>query len=207
VDGAALGTEKGIGMSQFLLRRRGRRRQFVSLGVVIVGALALAGCAEQFSGGGGMASALGGPNANFGFNYKLNSSDPLGGGSLQGVYIDRDASGTPVVKMKFTGSPADICGAEFGTSCDTFINNECGSDASCQAEFHSADNCIFSEASYTSTNPARPGSGIAVILSCDRGKGGTPSTNNDSLGIQVFSGPYNGYFNEGTITNGNLTAK
>jgi hypothetical protein len=62
--------------------------------------------------------------------------------------------------------------------------------------------CATWTVDYVSTSADNPGSGTAQVVICDNGKAGP--TNDDSLSIQIQSGPYAGYSNSGTLAGGNL---
>lgn len=182
---------------------------------LVVVALVMAGCANQFTGGGWINSSLGGTNANFGFTYKV--TDPsTGAGQLSGSYADRDASGNPVVKFSFTGSQSDECFAESGVSCNDAIAQFCDGDQACIDFIQNglgSGRCILAEFNYQATNPTyskAPGQG--VLEACDNGQnasnGGNPQPNSaDEISLYITSGPYVDYSDEGNLQGGNLSAK
>ncbi len=61
--------------------------------------------------------------------------------------------------------------------------------------------CALFDATYTSQDKKKSGSGAVLVIACDEGE---PGVNGDTLDISVLSGPYEGYDNGGQILGGNL---
>lgn len=145
-------------------------------------ALAIAGCADKFTGGGTIPSTdeVQGDQANFGFTYKVTDQE-TGAGKTQGTYHDEFAPSYPLggLELKFTGLLSSA------------------SSGPCA-------NGLKGTVSYTSQNSNYPGTGQALLKACDTGQ--PRNFPGDSIGIDVLSGPYNGYSNEGLLTGGNLQA-
>ena len=162
------------------MRKHLSAKRALMVAPVVLVALAMSGCASQFTGGGWIPSSTGGTNANFGFTYKVTNTS-TGAGQLSGSYADRDASGTPVVKFSFDGAASPASGGP--------------------------DSCIDTLFNYRSTNPARPGTGQGELTACDNGQSGGPQPNSlDNVSISISSGPYSGYYNSGDLQGGNLSS-
>jgi hypothetical protein len=147
-------------------------------------AAVVAGCADKFTGGGTIPSTddVQGDLANFGFTYKV-TDQSTGAGKTQGTYHDQFAPDYPLggLELRFTG----LLSSDTGSS-------PCAATA------------LKGTVSYTSQNSNYPGSGQAILKACDFGQ--PRNFPSDNLGIEVLSGPYSGYSNEGFLTGGNLQA-
>jgi hypothetical protein len=138
-----------------------------------------AGCYEKLYGGGWMQSVIAGDKATFAISYDLtryfesDQSDPSLI-HLEGFYHDQGLD----VRLKFEDvrSYAHGPGPEEG-------------------------DCAFFATTYTSQNPAKPGTGIAEVVACDNGE---PGVEGDLLAIDILTGPYTGYQNVGPILGGNF---
>lgn len=163
-----------------------RRLQLAGLGLA---ALVLAGCSTFFTGGGWIRGVEGG-KATFGFSVKCNGPDPeiCAPARVNGTYGDQSVG----VKLKFDGGI--IAGPEFCA-----INPQ-----ACDNLPVDLNQCMGGEVFYTSQDKKQPGSGSLLLIACDLGEPGRLS--GDFLAIDVESGPYDGYSNEGTIQGGNLQA-
>lgn len=157
------------------------RRKLASASLLPISAVALAGCADKFTGGGTIPSTDGtsSDQANFGFTYKI-TNQSTGAGQAQGAYHDPYAYGYPLggLALKFAGL--------FSGDTTPGLNN-----------------CMDGTENYVSQNPNYPGSGQVFLKACDNGE---PGINNDGIYIDVLSGPYIGYIDSGTLTGGNLQA-
>lgn len=159
-------------------------KRSASLLVLAILAVAVAGCATDFTGGGTIASTDLNPadHANFGFTYKITDTT-TGAGNAHGAYHDpTDPTFTNGgVKFKFDG-------LLFG---DTAPGTLC------------TVNGIAGILNYTSQNPNYPGSGSVFLSACDDGQ---PGISNDDIEVDVLTGPYTGYSDTGFLTGGNLKA-
>lgn len=63
--------------------------------------------------------------------------------------------------------------------------------------------CLMGEPTYESQDPSNPGVGMLTLLVCDA-DGDAAVTADDYIGVLVVTGPYVGYFNEGSPS-GNVT--
>lgn len=161
-----------------------RTRRIVTLAVLPLVALLVAGCAPKFTGGGTIPSSdgTGVDQANFSFNYDV--TDPnSGAGRAHGVYHDNYAPGyNGGVQFKFDGMLASATGP----------GSPCVKDG------------VAGVANYVSQNPNYPGSGTVLVGACDDGQ--PSSTFPDAIVIEVITGPYADYGNGGFLTGGNLQA-
>jgi hypothetical protein len=144
-----------------------------------------AGCADKFTGGGTIPSTdeNSSDQANFGFTYKVTNQE-TGAGKTQGTYHDAYAPDFPLggLELKFTG----------------LLSSYSGSTLPCSAT------ALKGTVSYTSQNSNYPGTGQALLKACDFGQ--PRNFPGDNISIEVTSGPYDGYFNGGFLTGGNLQA-
>jgi hypothetical protein len=155
-------------------------RWFARLALLPLVAIAVAGCATKFTGGGTILSTDGTHQANFGFTYKVTDTS-TGAGDMHGAYQDLFASGfrNGGVQLKFDGLLSSALNPETGRGMDG----------------------IEGTANYISQNPNYPGSGTVEVSACDSCEPGP-----DFININVTSGPYSGYSDNGDLTGGNLQA-
>jgi hypothetical protein len=160
------------------------RRRLLGGAVLAAAALALAGCSFTATGGGQLPGADGG-TATFGFSA--------------------------VTKTVSTGSSTstsgNTCSLNLGALTCTHVSGTYR-DGPVSLRFTSGGNelpvgCNHLLFTYTSTNPAQPGSGSGSATVCDSGIGG--SIKGDSFSITLY-GLWS-YTNSGTVTNGNITVK
>jgi hypothetical protein len=148
--------------------------------VIVPVLLFAAGCYEKLNGGGWMQSANGVDKANFSISYNLtrylesDQSDPSLI-HLEGVYHDKGLD----VRLKYE----DVL---------DFVDNP---------DVSEGQDCVLFLTTYTSQDRDMPGTGQAEVLACDLGE---PGVQGDFLAIDVLSGPYEGYNNEGFILGGNF---
>jgi hypothetical protein len=159
------------------------RRKLARLALLPLVAVAVAGCATKFTGGGTIYSTDGTDQASFSFNYKVTDTT-TGAGKAQGAYDDRyaPAYANGGVQFKFDGLLSSATGS----------GSECVKDG------------VEGTVSYISQNPNYPGSGTVEVEACDNGK--PSSVPSDWMSVYVTSGPYSGYYDDGPLTGGNLQA-
>jgi hypothetical protein len=159
-------------------------KRSASLLVLPILAVAVAGCATDFTGGGTIPSTDLNPadQANFGFTYKITNT-ATGAGHTQGAYHDPTAPAFPNggVKFKF----------------DRLLFGDSAPGSVCTV------NGITGIVNYISQNPNYPGSGLVLLSACDNGE---PGVGKDAIEVDVFTGPYAGYSDTGVLTGGNLQA-
>lgn len=133
----------------------------------------LTACKGLYTGGGWIDSTEGDGKANFGFNV-TNCE-----GYVEGHFNYRDKN----AGIKMNGEIVEFKQCFFG-DCKIF------------------DCDYYSIVDYRSTNPKVPGYGQAWICAGDGGEGAN-SSELDDVWIYVIDGPYDGYFNFGSV-NGNI---
>lgn len=173
------------------------KKLFIMFSVLCVGIMGLSGCAKpgKVTGGGTILSANGeGGKANFGFNadscdatYNI-KLDELIGVTGQFNYHDKDyvKLGKGGVKMNGKVTGAALCTDK---TKDDIICGKCGKTG--QAAYKVYFN-------YDSTNPKVPGEGAGKVCVIDNGEGFNAASS-DMAYIDVESGPYAHYSNEGEV--------
>ena len=155
------------------------RRKLLILGLLGV-AILVSGCSLKMAGGGVMASRLGPQMVEFGFTYDGTTMP----GRFEGSYRDPNFSERAAARGGGLHLRGDGVVYGFDDNGDGF------------------DECMFADVDYISINPTFPGGGLLFWLACDFGEPG-PSAG-DNLSIFILSGPYQDYFNSGTILAGNI---
>ena len=159
------------------------RKPFVAFSA-LAAVLAMTGC--QASGGGTVPSACGPSRAPATFGFTFQSTEAQGPGfvgSFAGTFRDPGACGfRGGVAMRGTGHPV-------------------APDSPLGPPTAGAAGAIL--VNYESMNPANPGVGQFALQVTDSGTPGLGA--GDSFTIIVFDGPYAGYFNAGTVQQGNIT--
>lgn len=182
-----------------------RKRHLRALPMLGIGAIFLAGCATEASGGGQIPSSdrVPGHFATFGLHYEVTGNEFGFGGSgrLNGAYIDRHAADGPV-RMRFDGLTLGFGSCEqieqiFPGLCARFVELF-GTDF---------EHCAVGRGNYVSTNPSKPGEGQVIINACDDPDGESGPSDDDGLSVTAETGPYAGYVNVGSVTHGNLQAR
>jgi hypothetical protein len=148
--------------------------------VIVPVLLFAAGCYEKLNGGGWMESANGVDKANFSISYNLTR------------YLESDQSDPSLIHLE---------GIYHDKGLDVRLKYEEVLDFVEEPDFSEDADCVLFLTTYTSQDRDMPGTGEADVLACD---GGEPGVQGDFLSINIFSGPYAGYENDGFILGGNF---
>jgi hypothetical protein len=148
--------------------------------VIVPVLLFAAGCYEKLNGGGWMHSANGVDKANFSISYNLTR------------YLESDQSDPSLIHLE---------GIYHDKGLDVRLKYEEVLDFVEEPDFPEDADCVLFLTTYTSQDRDMPGTGEADVLACDFGE---PGVQGDFLGINIFSGPYAGYENDGFILGGNF---
>ncbi len=169
------------------------KKKLTSIAMLILAGSTLSGCElvgqAKLTGGGTMNSAGGDKNAVFTFNAtKCDEEEVSGQVNYQDLSaIDFETIGGVALR-------ADITNVGFCTSSLEALAEgkaECSCDGQYEAQF-----------TYNSKNPGAPGEGTGHVCFFDTGEG-KGNFHGAITALSLSGGPYNGYFNSGTI-NGNL---
>ena len=167
-----------------------RTRRWLLVGLLPL-MLLLTGCTA--TGMGWIPSALDPTDkATFGFSFDVSSNGTTS--ALSGSYHDpqgQTAAGVADVAFKGTGQ----------------LHKCTATDPLCVSAPPSKGQCLAGHPAYESQNSGLPGSGTFVLFVCDSdGNGIATGDGLDLIQIDVDSGPYTGYHNEGN-PQGNITVK
>jgi hypothetical protein len=166
----------------------------------MVSALLLVGC-TQATGMGWIHSVVpidptsGTPQkATFGFAFYRDTSDPESPaftGLLRGSYHDPLVAGDPRDDVDFKG--------------EGVLSHPTSRPAGAPAD---VTGCMIGSPTYRSQNRDNLGTGTLLLTVCDREDPVTGETIvNDYISIQVTTGPFMGYTNEGFVEDGNITVR
>jgi hypothetical protein len=160
------------------MRARAHPRALLLALLLPVLLIATTGCALQFHGAAIIPSAGSSGTAQIAVDWRLQDFDEIGGvGRLRSTYSDPYAPGG---RVAFRTTEA------IGFSLEGL-----------------ADNCMSAPVvPYTSLVNGNLGTGILSIVACDNG----PYGENDSISIEVTSGPFAGYTNDAVVITGDFRA-
>ena len=141
----------------------------------VLALLALSGCYSRLTGGGWMESAGGGGRATFAINYDA---------------TDVGFSEPPTTRFKGTyHDPGSGVRLRFDDLVKDIFEDP-------------TEDCAEFTGRYVSQDPKQRGAGDVRVKACDEGEPG--AGRGDSLRVEVLSGPYAGYENDGPILGGNF---
>ena len=178
-------------------------RHYAILAVAALTAAQLTGCAGKYTGGGSIQSAAGG-NAKATFGFELEGVDATGNGqvTVESVEIAPDVWANWLLAKGQCTYNDHGAGVQFHFDCVEMTNYP-APDGSYPSGIHIGSNAEGTPAAQFNgpyTSPAGNGT-VLFTITCI---GDDFANTNNTVTVSLSGGPYDGYYNSGTIQGGNI---